>query len=368
MRCTRGRSEAGRLAGKLWFGEPYEARRWVSLDVGLATKYRHTALEVTFGGEDRDLGLHVGLWFVSLWLGLAIVPRSWRQRSYAWAQRRAAVLGPGVYASEIDPFDGRTTGIRIFDGSVWLDVWRNDVGWRAEDTPRLERCRTEPGGPRRWRFVRGHLPWNGWGWSWTLHVTDWLLGASRLEVDADWTRETASVVRMPEGDYHCLVRVERCRWGRRWWRGRWVYRANVEVPLGVPFAGKGENSWDCGDDGLYGTSFAVEDEPPEAFEVCDRVALSVLKTRQRRGGLQWKPQQGFRVLPPDLRPDLAVLRDLLMSTGWSEDDSNALVQHADDNTDVGGLCRRAWDENAHPQIRRLLEVAARFRPVVEVPA
>lgn len=362
---TKGRSEVGRLAGKLWFGEPYEARCWVSLDVGLATKYRHTALEVTFGGEDRDLGLHVGLWFVSLWLGLAIVPRSWRQRSYAWAQRKAEAL-PGMYAYMLDPFEGRTTGVRVFDGSVWLELWNDGDNWNTVDTPRFERRRTEPGGPRRWRFIRGRWPWNGSGWSWTLHVVDWLIGETWREVDADWTREEASAVAMPEGDYPCTVRIERCRWNRRWWRGRWVYRAHVEIPRGIPHDGKGENAHDCGEDATYGIGFAVEDEAPSVREATDRVALDVLKTRQRRGGLQWKPQQGFRVLPPDLRPELAVLRDLLMSTGWSEDDANALVQHADDNTDVGGLCRRAWDENAHPQVRRLLEVAAGFRPVVEV--
>lgn len=65
---------------------------------------------------------------------------------------------------------------------------------------------------------------------------------------------------------------------------------------------------------------------------------------------------------PSIRPELAVLRDLLLQTGWTDEDAAALTQHADDNTDVGGLCRRAWDENRHPQIRGLLQTAAGFRP------
>lgn len=52
----------------------------------------------------------------------------------------------------------------------------------------------------------------------------------------------------------------------------------IDVPGGIPVEGKGENSWDCGMDGIFGTSGPTV---PEAVANCTRAAL---RYRERYGG------------------------------------------------------------------------------------
>lgn len=54
----------------------------------------------------------------------------------------------------------------------------------------------------------------------------------------------------------------------------------ISVPGGIPVEGKGENSWDCGMDGVFSTS-GPDDTVADA---CERLAASVVKQRQRHGG------------------------------------------------------------------------------------
>jgi DNA (cytosine-5)-methyltransferase 1 len=84
-------------------------------------------------------------------------------------------------------------------------------------------------------------------------------------------------VPMPEGKYPAVAKVERCTWKRPRWFGRTEIRAWLDIPKGIPHAGKGENSWDCGDDGLFGIGGASIDD---AIENARR---SVLRSRERYG-------------------------------------------------------------------------------------
>ena len=56
---------------------------------------------------------------------------------------------------------------------------------------------------------------------------------------------------------------------------------------GLPIPGKGENSWDCGDDAYYsiGTPAAT------AMEAVEYAADRVLETRRRYGGSSWAPSK-----------------------------------------------------------------------------
>jgi hypothetical protein len=67
--------------------------------------------------------------------------------------------------------------------------------------------------------------------------------------------------------------------------------ALVESETGVPVPGKGENSWDCGEDALYSlsTTAATIDEAIEKFKA------SVMKTRERYGGKDWMPMKAEAV-------------------------------------------------------------------------
>lgn len=253
----------------MFFGESY-ASPGLSVSIGDG-RYHLTNLDFTFGGDDSDLLVGIGAYFFTLYISIRdLFPRSWRKASYAWAGK------VGKYAYRIDPFQGRTTGVSIHDGCVWWTLWGNmdcmgnkNKGW----------------------------PWLGDGWSWVWHVQDWLIGPARYEKE-DAKPEASSVI-MPEGAYPCTVKVYRCRWNRRFWKGQWYWRSNVEIPGGIPHPGKGENSWDCDDDATFGVSSAIEKDRIDPRSACDKVAMSVLRDRQRRGSIAWKPAKGW---PEHMKP------------------------------------------------------------------
>jgi hypothetical protein len=63
----------------------------------------------------------------------------------------------------------------------------------------------------------------------------------------------------------------------------------------VPFPGKGENSWDCGEDASYGFGCAAE----TLEEGIGKFVASKLRDRGRNGGRGWTPTEDHR--PKDAR-------------------------------------------------------------------
>lgn len=169
---------------------------------------------------------------------------------------------------------GDTGGIGwLFDASLTIDLW---AGMDAQMNRTM-----------------GGWPWNHDGWHLYLHPLRWIVGDTTCEHAPD-AHEATVAVRMPEGAYHATTKVERVRWNRRLWNGPWLWRGSIEVPGGIPLPGKGENSWDCDDDAVYGCSFAVEEDPPSPHELANRLALDALRTRVRHGGgTDWTPRNGW---------------------------------------------------------------------------
>lgn len=117
-------------------------------------------------------------------------------------------------------------------------------------------------------------PW--WKHALRIPVVDWLLGKVRYESVAEAPVEV--FVPMPEGCYRAIATPSTRTWRRRsYWPMRRVRDVSIEIPGGIPFSGKGENSWDCGDDGLFGLG---GDNIEDAIANCVR---SVLRSRRRHG-------------------------------------------------------------------------------------
>lgn len=128
-------------------------------------------------------------------------------------------------------------------------------------------------------------PWGKWG-EWVAADPWWIRGVSvdltRL-VFGPWQGSHADVgqvnvtIPMPEGDYRGVVTIQHWTRGHRRWFKRHTTEAWLDIPKGIPHAGKGENSWDCGDDGLFGIGGdSVEDAIRRAQE-------SVMRDRKRYG-------------------------------------------------------------------------------------
>lgn len=153
---------------------------------------------------------------------------------------------------ERDDRDSGRFEIGWSDGAIYLEhPWCRQDGWARSD------------------------PW--WKHRVRLSVVDWILGRTKMSMDEG--DAIATVVPMPEGQYRATARPytvthKRPRWFTRQWHG-W----KIDVPRGIPYAGKGENSWDCGDDGLWGLSTPAA----SMDEAIGKVVSTVLERRSRYG-------------------------------------------------------------------------------------
>lgn len=116
---------------------------------------------------------------------------------------------------------------------------------------------------------------------WRDRLLDLLFGKTVFLNDRghEWASKKIEI-QMPEGLYIGRARFEKAVW----FRPRWPFRklrltTDVDMPKGIPFMGKGENSWDCGDDGLFGFSVEGHDLAKAAAHGRD----SVLKSRLKYG-------------------------------------------------------------------------------------
>lgn len=138
--------------------------------------------------------------------------------------------------------------------------------------------------------------WNGDPMSWSNRDPWWKNGQRSLK-DVFFGRikfregepETHRIaVVMPEATYTgtCVMRDD--SWKRPLWFRQTIRRAHVDMDEGqhVPFPGKGENSWDCGEDGIYGMTCEAA-TPNDAIAA---IRESAEKSRQRYGGRNWKPE------------------------------------------------------------------------------
>lgn len=154
----------------------------------------------------------------------------------------------------------REIGFRVFDGRIWFSLWSD-----PHDSSH-------------------HKRWQEFNWG----PANFFLGRPRHWREDE--REYTGEVVLPEGSYPATITLyTACRKRPRWPRiDRWP-RSEVEIESGIPIPGKGENSWDCGDNAIYGISSAQE-TVEEALAAC---AESILHTRLKYGGPDWTPVKGW---------------------------------------------------------------------------
>lgn len=118
--------------------------------------------------------------------------------------------------------------------------------------------------------------WRSGSWD----VVDSLLGRRDMRWETVETVEGA--IPMPEGSYPATIEMrDHVSWRRRLpFIKRRQRCANVDVPGGIGFPGKGESAWDCGDDAIFAMSCAAT----SSEEAIGKVVASVLDKRKRYGG------------------------------------------------------------------------------------
>lgn len=233
-----------------------------------------------------------------------------------WQSKLVELHGPGYGASvewsilyRMSFGWGLQIGRNGSDSDLGLDVYAGRLGsiWTRFRGPWLKWARVDPeSGDSRWYEARHtgfrFFPHDGCFFSWEVdHGEGWsssdpwwrrgsitkhsILGRLRVVTVEGDTGTT--VVPTPEGSYPATwaetisttsyVRfpgtlVDRIRGPRT---HRYI---SLNIEHGIPVEGKGENSWDCGMDGVFGTSGSTV---AEAVGNCVR---AVLRYRQRYGG------------------------------------------------------------------------------------
>lgn len=223
--------------------------RTLRLEWRVPTDLMHVYLEVG-NTDDDDVTVSAACRLFAAWLSLDnVFPRRWRYRKDA----------RGHYISD------KRVSISCHNGGLYWHIWTPTDEWSSK-TPR----------------------WRDGSW----HPLDTLLGrrVSRIVEDEP---EPCEIV-MPEASYPATAK----RYTQAWTRPRWprwpltIRRTGVEVeiPGGVPVPGKGENSWDCGEDAIFATGVALAPDGDMRM-ACEKVAMDAMRTRQRYAALDWRPQE-----------------------------------------------------------------------------
>lgn len=132
-------------------------------------------------------------------------------------------------------------------------------------------------------------PWcypPAYGWNFYKCLTDVVLGRAVYREDPTPQLFSGALVHMPEGAYLAHGKISRDSWKRPRWFRHTISRAHVDMDQPVPHPGKGENSWDCGEDGVYGMTCPAS----SIREAMDKIAESAMQSRQKYGsGYAWRP-------------------------------------------------------------------------------
>lgn len=215
----------------LWLGS--RERAWIGTSWNLRSTFAHLGARLD---DDAEMVLSVAFPPVALWFAFG-----------SWELLRGAFRRWGE----------RETRLSFHDGSFWWNLWTDPNGW-SNETP-------------RWR--QG-----------SFNVVDALLGAEQVSKQAAGV-PVAVKVPLPEGVYDASVVLFEMRRERPRWFSAYSRHAEIVPARAIPIPGKGENAWDCADDGIY--SLCCKARGPA--DAVTKLVGNVLRARERHGGLGWMP-------------------------------------------------------------------------------
>lgn len=227
--------------------DPTDEREVGGVSVEYQLLRKGPSFALSFTAEPFDWRIHLGLgrlgqvfiglsrWFFVRWFAKHVLPKN---EKHGFPEER-------------------TIGIHAHDRLIAWEIWR------------------EPGVSRR--GDRRNVVW-----SWDR----WLFGDP--SIDKTLRESGTTVVPMPEGPYHATYEIHNVTksWPR-FRRPKVNTSGRISVEGGIYVPGKGENSWDCGDDAIY--SVGSRDATEEAL-VASFVS-SVYRSRLRYGGTIAKPER-----------------------------------------------------------------------------
>jgi len=251
------------MHGRGWLHFGRLGRRELTLHVSWDLRSRFCHANLSVDDSDKDVTFSLAAPPVAVWVGMEGLP-DLIFKALGVDYETVRTLPDGVYLT------ARRVDVSVHNWAIWWSLWMPEGMAKSADP--------------KWR--RG-----------SFHLLDFVFGDTRYE-KKEVTRQ-AVLIPMPERNYRGTVTVERRTWARPRWPFRFGslgenvlfheslgYDLKMEEGEQIPFPGKGENSWDCGEDALFGQSGkgGIEDAIASAVR-------SVFKSRRRHGGsIAWKPE------------------------------------------------------------------------------
>lgn len=192
----------------------FHGRAWLTL---ADTKF-HTEWHL------KSKSFHVGLEFGG----------NWRDDDILWS---FAVPPVAFYFGVSFPFKSRIKRlfpkkpreckIAIHNWALWINPWSDPLEWKSHD------------------------PW--WRKGITIHFPDLLLGKVNY-TNGEVKPQQRIEIELDGRIYRGTAKFEHSKWKRPLWFAHECDSTRIEMDRGhgLPHSGKGENSWDCGDDAVCG--------------------------------------------------------------------------------------------------------------------
>jgi len=160
----------------------------------------------------------------------------------------------GGWVKKLFPSEPRSCGVSINHWGLRIDPWTNPLEWKGAD------------------------PW--WRKGKTFDFKDIVLGRTNYTTEEIKPQQRIEV-ELDGRKYLGTAKFERSTWKRpRWFplvrESTWI---TMDQSHGLPHAGKGENSWDCGDDAICGWGVEGINVPKAIGSGIERV----LERRKRYG-------------------------------------------------------------------------------------
>ena len=226
--------------------------------------FKSTSVGITFDladYEDDAFGGHIAIGFAAFYWGWGNRRlRKWAARITARDKTPRTVMANDGRTMTYWMSNGRTMGIQFFDGTLWINLWNDPMESRSVDP---------------------------WWWHISINLRDLILGRAVYR-DGEPYESARVLIPMPEGGYWARVDLKSETWTRPRWKTKTLNRAHIEMEEGqaIPFPGKGENSWDCGEDATFSFTCCAD----TVLEGVMALTRSVMERRIRYGGVNWLPE------------------------------------------------------------------------------
>lgn len=145
----------------------------------------------------------------------------------------------------------RELEVYVYDWSIWWKLWASNMDWNYKVPKWRDSC---------------------------FHILDFLFGKNKYNREIIEERDV--LIPMPEGNYEAHIKLCKDTWKRPIGFTKTILRIDAQIPKGIPHAGKGENSWDCGDDATFGMCCQAK----SIAEGIGEIVKNSIKTRIKYGG------------------------------------------------------------------------------------